>query len=627
MSTEKQDDKNNVHRIDSDASISIEDQKEVENNTDERDKIHIDTLVQKINRLPWRSYLRKQLRALFIGFLMLLFVLWIINLSREINPDQDAPNPNNVLLLDNNTAILLTTLSSFLFLVVLIAFTKVVFFDKKDDFIISSYKSPRAILFFLLTISFIAEVYILLDTALINVYLITGPVFTLQWIDKFIAVPYLLLGTDREAYANARALFFTALLVFNLLFPVFSFILIFTRYGRKTLKTTTQVDKQKKYSFKKFMLFLLAIPIMLLEFAGFSGLITSIPPLAIFLIILFIITFVWWIIQLAIILIKILRFTFILSYSNIAMILPIIFMFYLLPALVWGIWDMFLMITTNSYNETIYGFAFMKDIQVPYSGNLSGLNWFELLTVYISTVFYNTQSVIRIIQLDFIFIVGIASIVIGFAEGFTLFALIKSIRTGLSITKTGRIAKESAPRLIVLTKNVLIFITWLSLLWDKILHFWSYLIIQYDLNLPDMNLPFVFEPIYNFAINLSEISDIFIPLTILLIPFYFIIMSSFKFLSVSIAAERTGEDNQVFYLLISSAFILIITKIYSDIASLPEFLTIHHTYLPLKVVSNENILDFILKITELLETIGFFGGFFASLVVVSKKLLNKEDGK
>ncbi len=597
--------------------------KEIEK-IDENKDIEEANRPRKVIRIPMKRFLRDKLKVVVGALIMLILILFIINLSRMINPDPDRLNPTNILILDTNTAIILTFISSLLFIIVLMAFTKSIFFDKKDDFGIEKFKSPRSIWFFLLTISFISQIYILLDTAMINVYLITGPIYILQWVNNYIPIPYLSLGADREAYASNRALIFTSLLVFNLIFPVFMSISIFTRYGRKNLRKATTVNKDKRYSFKKFILFILMMPVMILLFAGFVSLIDYNSLIANLMLILMLMIFLWWLLQLFIIFFKAVRITMLLSYSNISMIIPIIFTFYALPAIIWALWDISVMITTGSIVNTIYDFEFMASTAVPYSGNISELSAQQLFEVFISTVFYNSQSFIRIIQLDFIFIIGIASIVIGFAEGYTIFALIKSVKTGLSISKTGRVAKQSAPRLVVMTKNILLFFTWLSLLWDKFVGFWQYLISQFSLDLPAISFPVIFEPIFYLSTELLSLNEIFLPLAILLIPFYFIIMSSFKFLSVSIAADKTKDDNQIFFLLISSAFILIITQIYSDIASLPSFIGSQNRFLPLKILSNQNMLSFILKITDLLETVGFFTGFIASLFYIFKKYVVKK---
>jgi hypothetical protein len=94
---------------------------------------------------------------------------------------------------------------------------------------------------------------------------------------------------------------------------------------------------------------------------------------------------------------------------------------------------------------------------------------------------------------------------------------------------------------------------------------------------------------------------------------------------VAVDTERVKDDNQVFLLLISSAFILIVTKIFSDIAELPEFIGVQKPYLPFSVTSVENILPFVLKIAELLETVGFFAGFLVSLFMLIKTFRKNDD--
>ncbi|MCY3412311.1 MAG: hypothetical protein INQ03_11810 [Candidatus Heimdallarchaeota archaeon] len=580
-------------------------------------------IIQKISRIPWKEYIRSKIKTLLAASVMLILILNIISLSRKVRSD-DSINPDNVLT-SSNDAIILMIISSTLYLLVMIAFSKLVFLDKREDFAIKKFSTPRAIWFFLLTISFISQVYILLDVALINVYLITGPVYFLQSVNRIIQSPLIAMGTDRIAYASVRSLVFTSLLVFNLIFPLFMFITIFTRYGRRVLKKVRE-DETKKYTPQKFAKFILAIPGMILLFALFSATVSKIGYISVIFLVLLLILMIWWLIQLIIIILKIIRATIILSYSNISMIIPIIFMFYILPSMVWAIWDMLFMYVYSSLDNTIYSFDFLQSQNID-PNSIKTMSVADLFAFFIKTSIYNSQSWVRIIQLDFISIIGIASLIIGFAEGYTIFAIIKSLTKGISIARTGKIVTKSAPRMVVLTRNVLFLFTWISLLWDKGVSFMYVLIVDLGFDLPELNLPRILEPIYSLTVYLGGINDVFVPLTILLIPFYFIIISSFKFLSVSIAVERTEEDNQVFFLLISSTFVLIITKIFSDIATLPEFVGNQKDYLPLSIFSNENILDFIMKITEILETIGFFAGFLFSLKSIYTKLIRKGENE
>lgn len=608
-----------------DISIDDSNNEKVEENIDEDvilEEEEEDGLLDKIKRIPVKTYIRSQLKVVFGAVIMLFLMLIIISLSKNISGGLD--NPPNVLTFTTNSAIYLTIISSALFLLILYIFTRMIFFDKKEEFGIISMKSPRSIWFLLLTISFLAMIYILLDTALINVYLYTGPGYLARYFfNTYTANAF---DTSRLAYADIRGLIFTGLLVFNFIFPLFMFLSIFSRYGRGVMKKRKEQEK-KPYKLKQFVKLVLAFP---LEFAMISlfNATLSIPILPIFILSGTVGLALWIIYQILYLLGKIIKFTIIFSYSNIAMVIPIAFVFYALPALIWAAWDLFTILWYNTLNNTIYEFDFMKARNMVVDpSNISNLDIWGLLQFYLNTALYNAQSLIRILELDVIIILGLAALIIGFAEGYTIFALIKSISKGVSIARTGRIVTRQAPRLVIITTRMLMIFAWMSLLWDKFIGFWKFLLSQFSLNIPDIELPFVFVSIVNFTKIVIGHNEFFAPLTILLIPFYFILTSSFKFLSVSVAVdtERVKDDNQVFLLLISSAFILIVTKIFSDIAELPEFNGVQKPYLPFSVTSVENILPFVLKIAELLETVGFFAGFLVSLFMLIKTFRKNDD--
>ena len=583
-------------------------------------------LIEKIRRIPWGTYIRAQLKLLVGALGMLALMVIIIFISESISGGREIPNPSSVLSLDSTNALLLILVSSLLFIAVLMAFSKMLFFDRKEEFHIENYKSPRSVWFFLLTISFLSQIFILLDVALINVYMITGPVSVIQWIDSAFDINQITDGIDRASYADIRGLIFMSLFIFNLIFPLFMFISLFTRYGRGVLKKDKEERKKKPYGLKKAIYFVLAPPFMVFLGMIVSNFFGSIPFLAVIFLIIIALIFIWWLIQLVILLARLLRFTFIFGYSNISMILPIIFIFYALPALLWGIWDLLTIIATGSTTNTIYEFEFMSSHNLTFDpGTISNLSVGEMITVFFETSLFNAQSAVRIIELDFIIIIGLATVVIGFAEGYTLFALVKSISKGASIARTGRVVSTSAPRMVIISTRLMILFAWFSLLWDKFLNLWQLILDQFSFNLPPINLPRVFEPIMQLSLDLLSISDLLIPISILLIPFYFIISSAFKFLSVSIAVEKVDNDDQVFFLLISSAFVLIVTKIFADIASLPEFIGPHQSYLPISASVFSDFIPFISKIVETLESIGFFVGLFVSLYFLLKNMIFKKE--
>ena len=149
-------------------------------------------------------------------------------------------------------------------------------------------------------------------------------------------------------------------------------------------------------------------------------------------------------------------------------------------------------------------------------------------------------------------------------------------------------------------------------------------------DIPDLTIPRLFEYIFGVTVDLQNFGGVFLVLSVLIVPLYFIITSSFKFLSVSLVAEKTKEDTQAFFFLISSAFILIITQIFADISALPEFLIDgqHYEFLPLQGVKiPSTFIPFISKVFESLEAIGFYTGAIVSFFILIKLGISKLFGR
>ncbi len=614
---------------------TIDDEEKVEKKEVEDEK---KSFLTKIKRIPWREFIRNQFKKL-VGFLiMLIMMLIIISLSNDVSGGSDEINPDNIISSSSNNDLLLIFLSSSLFLIVLAFFTKVVFIDHKFEFGIENWKSQRAFWFFLLTISFILLVYILLDIALVNVYLITGPALVMWSLESAVgsSIPFSIpVDTDRLAYSEIRGLYFTAMYVFILLFPLVMFMVILSRYGRNKISERREQPKTP-YTLKRFIKFILVIPLELILLSIFAAVNSSSLPPIISIVIIFSMLVVgfWWLLQLLTLIFRVLKFTAFITYSNILIIVPIIFLFYLLPAILWGSWDLIYILRTGGLDNTIYNtdFASTESMRIdPNTEDIGGLGWQDFLIFYLQTIYYNLGSLIRIVELDFVIIVGLSAVVIGFAEGYSIVAIFRSLSRGVSIARSGRIASQSAPRMIVITSRLIYILAWLALLWDKFLVLWEISIEELNFDLPFIDVPRVFVPVYDLSINIEGLGGIFIPLAILLVPFYFIITSSFKFLSVSLVAEKTKHDAQIFFLLISSAFILIISKILADITALPDFeKTISEggqkDFLPLSGETTENILPFAAKLFEFSEAIGFYAGVVFSIFLLLKTWFNKIRG-
>ena len=127
------------------------------------------------------------------------------------------------------------------------------------------------------------------------------------------------------------------------------------------------------------------------------------------------------------------------GFANILMIVPTIFLFYVFPALLWSFYDFF----TN------------------YNGQLQ-LD--PVINSFSSYFIINLANVIRIFELDFIFILSVSAIAIGFAEGYSILSIIQSIISGVNVENTGSSvssATENSPKIIVQISKTIMAGTWL----------------------------------------------------------------------------------------------------------------------------------------------------------------------
>jgi len=571
----------------------------------------------EVRRIPWREFIRNQFRKI-IGFAVLLTILAIIiNLSSQISPDPKIANPQDIIDLTSRAHLYLIILSSLLFLLVLGVFTKVVLVDHREEFGVTNWKEPRMIITFLLTTSFISLVYILLDVSLINIYLMTLPTWVV-WIGRSIhpALEAIIPETtDRVAYSAIRGELFIALLTFLFIFPVFMFISIFTRLGRNTIKKRR--EQEKKFPMTKLLAGLIISGILTIVIYILSTQIDNevVSAVLFFVVLGFGLSDVIFVL---LIIFNLIRFTVFLTYSNFLLIFPFIFMFYLLPGALWGLWDLIYILTNDGItSNTIYHLLPQASYGMdPTTLDITALAPVDIFRFYLQTVLLNLRpiAILRIIELDFIIIIGLSAIVIGFAEGYSILAILRSIAKGVSIAKTGKVASESAPKIIVITSRLFYLGAWLTLIWDYLIVIAKSLSSSINISIPIVEFPNVLQYVVELSDQIASLGKFLVVFTVLAVPFYFILTSSFKFLSVSLILERVREDKQLYYLLISSAFVLIVTNIFADIAALPQFIGREYL-LPLSGNTTKDLLPFVAKIFEILESFAFYAGVGATIVV------------
>ncbi|UCE14854.1 MAG: hypothetical protein JSV04_06640, partial [Candidatus Heimdallarchaeota archaeon] len=302
---------------------------------------------------------------------------------------------------------------------------------------------------------------------------------------------------------------------------------------------------------------------------------------------------IWWLYQLIktifMILWRGMKITAFITSVNLLLIIPLILVLYLVPVILWASWDVFVNPSTA----------------VRMSFNNLPLLW--------NSILINAFDFLRILQLDFVIITIIATFVVGFAEGFAIIAIFSAIGRGAEVARTGEVLTRSPPRVIVISKYLIMFSVWIGLSWNSFLGIWNMLIERLQINLPPINVPSVFYLIYDRIIIplteiLVEISPLLQHVPLLIIPLFFIVSGAFKFLSVTLITPRVKEYLSIFFLLISTAFVLIITNIMGDIYLIqraPDYTGVQDAPL----MGLENILTAAVEVFQYVEGIAFYAGF------------------
>jgi hypothetical protein len=497
-------------------------------------------------------YVKSQLYKI-IGFLVLAFlVISVMVVSSEIDlATSTSEDPMYVFAV---------ALSSLCFILVLIGFSKIILFDMASEFGLRDEETEKMIynarffLFAALALSFCSSIYLLLDVFLQDTYLELLPVLLMEWvlISSEADIPGLTnLGRGREFYQTARNIYFAFFFLVIVTFSVLVFLTILTSLGRRRVTSRfrkEEVEDEEEENRRLFkILTWFAIP-FICSFL-FNMLDTSTGPIIGFLILILVL---WWIYQLLKFIFLVIwrgfKITAFITSVNALLIIPLILVLYLAPIVLWTIWY----IIEKLQNATI-SLEITQMIQAAVSG-------FQL---------YYTDF-LRILQLDYVFITIIATFIVGFAEGFALIAIFTAISRGAEVARSGKIIAKSPPKVAVITKYLAMLTVWLGISWDSFREVWNMLIDEFNIALPPIDIPSFFFTIYDRIIMpMSDYLEEFIPtfqyIPLLIIPLYFILAGAFKFLSVTIITPQMKDRLSIFFLLVSTAFVLIITNILGDI--------------------------------------------------------------
>ena len=136
----------------------------------------------------------------------------------------------------------------------------------------------------------------------------------------------------------------------------------------------------------------------------------------------------------------------------------------------------------------------------------------------------------------------------------------------------------------------------------------------------------------NFNITIPIIDYIF-TITLLIITVYYILISSFKFLSVTLIVNKTKNDQQMLFLLSSLAFVLIIISILNDIIA-NIIVPAENNFLPMAIIPAGNAYDIIgfliifsNKMIEELESVFFYIGSLIAFIFLVKSFINRVKSK
>lgn len=562
-----------------------------------------------ITRIPWKEYLVSQIYKI-IGFIVLaILIIGTMVYSAEITDLE-------TMTIEDPSYVITVALSSICFILVLIGFSKIVLFDMANEFGLRDEETNKMIydirffLFSALALSFCSAIYLLLDVFLQDTYLEILPVLVMEWVlvSAEADIPGLTdIRRGREFYQTARNIYFAFFFIIIIIFSVLVFLSILTTLGRNRVtsrfkKEELEEEEENKRLYK--VLAWLAIPFVIAFL--FTLLPTALGPIVS---VIFLILLAWWLYQLLktifLIFWRGFKITAFITSVNALLIIPLILVLYGLPVISWTLWDLWLLIQEKTISFDI---SQMIQAAVPILQNRS-------------------TDILSIIQLDFIFITIIATFIVGFAEGFAIVAIFSAIYKGVEVVRTGQIVTRSPPKVMVISKYVILLGVWAGLVWDSLATILEMLIARFNFSF-DFEIPSLVFLIYTEIIDpLADYLEAFMPifryLPFLLLPLYFILAGAFKFLSVTLVTPRVKERLSVFFLLISTAFVLIITNILGDIyliQSDPNFTGVQDA--PLMTYGElTNIFSSAVEIFQYVEAIAFYTGFLFGLIWVIRQMI------
>jgi len=556
---------------------------------------------EQVSRMPWKEYLSDQLSKLLgLGIITLLLV---------VTMEYSARLESSILLTVNysdTNYLTIIIMSSLAFFLVLIGFSKIILFDMAEEFGLRDDKGKimynlRFWLLTILALSFCSSIYLLLDVHLIETYLVILPVILMKTgLDSLdFDIPGLSTLNGMEFYQTARNLYFGFFFLIIIGFSIIVFLVILTTFARRRLvrrfssevEVADEIEKQGVRAIYKLFLWIVIPPFI------YSAITTQISSnwanedVGLLILLISLLAFVWWIYQVLKVIFLIVwrgvKITAFITSINLLVIIPLIVVLWLLPVCLLSIGDVW-------------------DVLRP---SVSPPTMDEIINIFLHSFLLRLVDLTELIKLDFIIITSLATLVVGFAEGFALIAIFSALSRGVEVARTGRVLVRSPPKIVVLSKYAIMFGVWLTLLWDSFAGILQMLYRRFGINF-GFSVPDFFNTVYKHVITsisdwLYTVLPTMTSLPLLLIPILIIFSGAFKFLSITLITPRVKDRGPVFFLLISTAFVLIITNILGYIYELEI------SNAPFRsIISFTSLLREAFHTFADVESIAFYGGFF-----------------
>ncbi|MHA1976483.1 MAG: hypothetical protein ACW98I_06280 [Candidatus Hodarchaeales archaeon] len=563
------------------------------------------SIKEKVSRIPWKEYLSKQMIKI-IGLLFITVMLIIVMVISAGIEDLST------VTYGNTEYVVAIIISSLCFFLVLFGFSKIVLFDMADEFGLRDESgnmvyNTRFWLFTMLALSFCSAIYLLLDVFLQETYLQLLPVIFMRGLlDYFtLDIPGLSDVDGRKFYETSRNLYFGIFFFLIIAFSILVFLTILTTFARRRVagkfKKEENVEEKEKEGIKTVYKLFVWIIIPFLSFFIMQLQNSSIGPL---ITIVYLLAVIWWIYQVLKTIFLIVwrgaKITAFVTSVNLLVIIPLIAILWLLPTFLWAGWDTLLVVADSP-------------LDLP-----------ELINLFLESVITRFVDFNKLVELDFIIITVIATLVVGFAEGFAIIAIFSALSRGIEVARTGQVLARSPPKVMVFSKYLVMFGVWVSLLWDSfgsiIEMLKDQLSFDIDLTVPNFFLLLYDEVIVPISDYLASIWPTLEFIPFLILPIIFIFSGAFKFLSVTLITPRVKDRGDIFFLLVSTSFVLIITNILGDIYDLaiPDA--------PLKSIEGlSTFLSSAVRTFGNVESFAFYGGFLFGIVYVISKAFKSRD--